>query len=135
MALPAMRPRPRDWLVPIVAPGRDGPSVMLSCAAPGIVMAANDSTDLGIRLDHEITALGAESPRRNAPTALRLAAAAVVLPRAWNHHPEVMTGTEGTGRVVPTLGWPVRAGLVASGALFLAFCAIDCRRTHDAEAA
>ncbi|MBB3713532.1 TRAP transporter 4TM/12TM fusion protein [Limimaricola variabilis] len=58
MLLPDTRLSPRNWAVFIVDSGRDGLSVLLSCAAIGIVIAAISSTGLGIKLNQEITALG-----------------------------------------------------------------------------
>ncbi|PZX10268.1 TRAP transporter 4TM/12TM fusion protein [Palleronia aestuarii] len=58
MILPDTRLSPRNWTVFIVDSGRDGLSVLLSCAAIGIVIAAISSTGLGIKLNQEITALG-----------------------------------------------------------------------------
>lgn len=56
--LPDTRLNYRNWVTLIVDSGRDGLSVMLSCAAIGIVIAAITSTGLGIKLNQEITALG-----------------------------------------------------------------------------
>ena len=50
-----------DWLRLVVESGRDGLSVLLSCAAIGIVIAAISSTGLGVKLNQEITAFGDES--------------------------------------------------------------------------
>ncbi|MEQ9258376.1 MAG: TRAP transporter fused permease subunit [Roseovarius sp.] len=61
MLLPDTRLAPRDWPLLVVDSGRDGLSVMVSCAAIGIVIAAITSTGLGIKLNQEITALGQEN--------------------------------------------------------------------------
>lgn len=61
MALPATRLKIADWPAFVVDSGRDGISVMLSCAAIGIVIAAITSTGLGIKLNQEITAFGGDS--------------------------------------------------------------------------
>ncbi|MDB6179172.1 TRAP transporter fused permease subunit [Paracoccus sp. Z330] len=58
MILPDTRLKGSDWPTFIVDSGREGLSVMLSCAAIGIVIAAITSTGLGIKLNQEITALG-----------------------------------------------------------------------------
>jgi TRAP-type uncharacterized transport system fused permease subunit len=58
MVLPDTRLDMRGWITFIVDSGRDGLSVLLSCAAIGIVIAAITSTGLGIKLNQEITALG-----------------------------------------------------------------------------
>jgi TRAP transporter 4TM/12TM fusion protein len=58
MVLPDTRLDLRGWITFIVDSGRDGLSVLLSCAAIGIVIAAITSTGLGIKLNQEITALG-----------------------------------------------------------------------------
>lgn len=58
MILPDTRLGGADWLHLIVDSGRDGLSVLLSCAAIGIVIAAITSTGLGVKLNQEITALG-----------------------------------------------------------------------------
>lgn len=58
MILPDTRIKARDWPAFAVDSGRDGLSVMLSCAAIGIVIAAITSTGLGIKLNQEITAFG-----------------------------------------------------------------------------
>ncbi len=58
MILPATRLGLRDWPAFLVDSGRDGLSVMVSCAAIGVVIAALTSTGLGIKLNQEITALG-----------------------------------------------------------------------------
>jgi TRAP transporter 4TM/12TM fusion protein len=58
MILPDTRLGVSDWLRLIVDSGRDGLSVLLSCAAIGIVIAAITSTGLGVKLNQEITALG-----------------------------------------------------------------------------
>ncbi|WP_420005981.1 TRAP transporter permease [Arenibacterium sp. LLYu02] len=69
-ALPETRLRLKDWPLFMVDSGRDGLSVMVSCAAIGIVIAAITSTGLGIKLNQEITALG----EQNLMAALMLAA-------------------------------------------------------------
>ncbi len=56
--LPDTRLSFQNWFVLAVDSGRDGLSVLLSCAAIGIVIAAITSTGLGIKLNQEITALG-----------------------------------------------------------------------------
>ena len=56
--LPDTRLSIPSWLLLAVDSGRDGLSVLLSCAAIGIVIAAITSTGLGIKLNQEITALG-----------------------------------------------------------------------------
>jgi TRAP-type uncharacterized transport system fused permease subunit len=56
--LPDTRLGPEGWVEALVDAGRDGLSVLLSCAAIGIVIAAISSTGLGIKLNQEITALG-----------------------------------------------------------------------------
>jgi TRAP transporter 4TM/12TM fusion protein len=58
MLLPDTRLGISDWVRLIVDSGRDGLSVLLSCAAIGIVIAAITSTGLGVKLNQEITALG-----------------------------------------------------------------------------
>lgn len=58
---PLTRSGPRRLLAFLIESGRDGLSVLLSCAAIGIVLAAITSTGLGIRLNQEITALGSDS--------------------------------------------------------------------------
>ena len=58
--LPATRLRPGDWLRLVVNSGRDGLSVLLSCAAIGIIIASITATGLGIKLNQEITALGSD---------------------------------------------------------------------------
>ena len=59
--LPDTRLSYQNWFVLAVDSGRDGLSVLLSCAAIGIVIAAITSTGLGIKLNQEITALGDEN--------------------------------------------------------------------------
>lgn len=56
--LPDTRLNYRNWFELVVDSGRDGLSVLLSCAAIGIVIAAITSTGLGIKLNQEITSLG-----------------------------------------------------------------------------
>ena len=56
--LPDTRLSYQNWFTLAVDSGRDGLSVLLSCAAIGIVIAAITSTGLGIQLNQEITALG-----------------------------------------------------------------------------
>lgn len=56
--LPDTRLSFQNWVVLAVDSGRDGLSVLLSCAAIGIVIAAITSTGLGIKLNQEITSLG-----------------------------------------------------------------------------
>lgn len=56
--LPDTRLSYQNWIRLFVDSGRDGLSVLLSCAAIGIVIAAITSTGLGIKLNQEITALG-----------------------------------------------------------------------------
>ena len=56
--LPDTRLNYQNWFTLVVDSGRDGLSVLLSCAAIGIVIAAITSTGLGIKLNQEITALG-----------------------------------------------------------------------------
>ena len=56
--LPDTRLSFQNWFVLAVDSGRDGLSVLLSCAAIGIVIAAITATGLGIKLNQEITALG-----------------------------------------------------------------------------
>lgn len=56
--LPDTRLRFQNWFVLAVDSGRDGLSVLLSCAAIGIVIAAITATGLGIKLNQEITAFG-----------------------------------------------------------------------------
>lgn len=56
--LPDTRLNYQNWVRLIVDSGRDGLSVLLSCAAIGIVIAAITSTGLGIKLNQEITSLG-----------------------------------------------------------------------------
>lgn len=56
--LPDTRLSYQNWCTLIVDSGRDGLSVLLSCAAIGIVIAAITSTGLGIKLNQEITSLG-----------------------------------------------------------------------------
>ena len=56
--LPNTRLNYQNWFTLVVDSGRDGLSVLLSCAAIGIVIAAITSTGLGIKLNQEITALG-----------------------------------------------------------------------------
>lgn len=56
--LPDTRLSYQNWFTLAVDSGRDGLSVLLSCAAIGIVIAAITSTGLGIKLNQEITALG-----------------------------------------------------------------------------
>ena len=58
MVLPDTRLNYQKWFTLAVDSGRDGLSVLLSCAAIGIVIAAITSTGLGIKLNQEITALG-----------------------------------------------------------------------------
>lgn len=58
MILPDTRLGLREWIHLVVDSGRDGLSVLLSCAAIGIVIAAISSTGLGVKLNQEITALG-----------------------------------------------------------------------------
>ncbi len=58
MLLPDTRLDMLGWVRLFVDSGRDGLSVLLSCAAIGIVIAAIGSTGLGIKLNQEITALG-----------------------------------------------------------------------------
>ncbi|MBN1816763.1 MAG: TRAP transporter fused permease subunit [Sedimentisphaerales bacterium] len=58
MILPDTRLGILDWVRLIVDSGRDGLSVLLSCAAIGIVIAAITSTGFGVSLNQEITALG-----------------------------------------------------------------------------
>ena len=58
MLLPETRLDLRGWVTLLIESGRDGLSVLLSCAAIGIVIAAITSTGLGIKLNQEITALG-----------------------------------------------------------------------------
>jgi len=58
MVLPDTRLNYQNWFTLAVDSGRDGLSVLLSCAAIGIVIAAITSTGLGIKLNQEITALG-----------------------------------------------------------------------------
>jgi TRAP transporter 4TM/12TM fusion protein len=58
MILPETRLDMTGWLRLVVDSGRDGLSVLVSCAAIGIVIAAITSTGLGIKLNQEITALG-----------------------------------------------------------------------------
>lgn len=48
----------KDWLAMFSDSGRDSLSVLLSCAAIGIVIAAISSTGFGVKLNQEITALG-----------------------------------------------------------------------------
>lgn len=48
----------RNWMEMFTGSGRDSLSVLLSCAAIGIVIAAISSTGFGIKLNQEITALG-----------------------------------------------------------------------------
>lgn len=57
-ALPDTRLSYQNWFRLVVDSGRDGLSVLLSCAAIGIVIAAITSTGLGIKLNQEITSLG-----------------------------------------------------------------------------
>ena len=57
-ALPETRLKLREWPLFVVDAGRDGLSVMVSCAAIGVVIAAITATGLGIKLNQEITALG-----------------------------------------------------------------------------
>lgn len=59
--MPWTRMAAPDWLRLVVDSGRDGLSVLLSCAAIGIVIAAISSTGLGVKLNQEITAFGDES--------------------------------------------------------------------------
>ncbi len=61
MILPDTRLKLPDWMRFIVDSGRDGLSVLLSCAAIGIVIAAITSTGFGVKLNQEITALGDEN--------------------------------------------------------------------------
>ena len=56
--LPETRLSYQNWFTLAVDSGLDGLSVLLSCAAIGIVIAAITSTGLGIKLNQEITALG-----------------------------------------------------------------------------
>lgn len=56
--LPDTRLSYQNWFRLVVDSGRDGLSVLLSCAAIGIVIAAITSTGLGIKLNQEITSLG-----------------------------------------------------------------------------
>lgn len=56
--LPDNRLSYQNWFRLVVFSGRDGLSVLLSCAAIGIVIAAITSTGLGIKLNQEITSLG-----------------------------------------------------------------------------
>ena len=58
MVLPDTRLNYQKWFTLAVDSVRDGLSVLLSCAAIGIVIAAITSTGLGIKLNQEITALG-----------------------------------------------------------------------------
>ncbi|WP_185961183.1 TRAP transporter fused permease subunit [Telmatospirillum sp. J64-1] len=58
MILPDTRINLGQWLRLTVDSGRDGLSVLLSCAAIGIVIAAITATGFGIKLNQEITALG-----------------------------------------------------------------------------
>ena len=58
MVLPDTRLNGHDCARLVVDGGRDGLSVLLSCATIGIVIAAITSTGLGIKLNQEITALG-----------------------------------------------------------------------------
>lgn len=60
MILPDTRLGARDWVRFVVESGRDGLSVMLSCAVIGIVIAAITSTGLGVALNQQITLLGGE---------------------------------------------------------------------------
>ncbi len=60
MLLPDTRLGIGDWIRFVIEGGRDGLSVMLSCAAIGIVIAAITSTGLGVALNQQITALGGE---------------------------------------------------------------------------
>lgn len=61
MILPDTRLNFAQWIEFIVDSGRDGLSVLVSCAAIGIVIAAITSTGFGIKLNQEITALGSQS--------------------------------------------------------------------------
>ncbi|SMF22000.1 TRAP transporter, 4TM/12TM fusion protein [Tistlia consotensis] len=61
MLLPDTRLGAREWLLFVVEGGRDGLSVLLSCAAIGIVIAAITSTGLGVALNQQITALGGQN--------------------------------------------------------------------------
>lgn len=56
--LPDTRLVPSAWTRLLVESGRDALSVLLACAAIGIVIAAITSTGLGVTLNQEITALG-----------------------------------------------------------------------------
>jgi TRAP transporter 4TM/12TM fusion protein len=58
LVLPGTRLRRGDWVRLVVDSGRDGLSVLLACAAIGIVIGAITATGLGIKLNQEITALG-----------------------------------------------------------------------------
>lgn len=58
MLLPETRLDAGGWLRFVVDAGRDGLSVLVSCAAIGIVIAAITATGLGIKMNQEITALG-----------------------------------------------------------------------------
>lgn len=55
---PETRLTAKNWLSMFTDSGRDSLSVLLSCAAIGIVIAAISSTGFGIKLNQEITALG-----------------------------------------------------------------------------
>jgi TRAP transporter 4TM/12TM fusion protein len=70
MILPDTRISVGEWLRFVFDSGRDGLSVLLSCAAIGIVIAAITSTGFGVKLNQEITALGED----NLLAALALAA-------------------------------------------------------------
>ncbi|MGG4605076.1 TRAP transporter permease [Paenalcaligenes sp. Me131] len=58
---PETRLKPANWLSMLTDSGRDSLSVLLSCAAIGIVIAAISSTGFGIKLNQEITVLGHSS--------------------------------------------------------------------------
>ncbi len=58
---PETRLKRKQWVEMFTDSGRDSLSVLLSCAAIGIVIAALSSTGFGIKLNQEITALGAGS--------------------------------------------------------------------------
>src|SRR5690606_21412577 len=51
----------KHWMEMFTGSGRDSLSVLLACAAIGIVIASLSSTGFGIKLNQEITALGGGS--------------------------------------------------------------------------
>ena len=106
MLLPDTRLGKKDWPVFIVESGRNGLSVMVSCAAIGIVIAAITSTGLGIKLNQEITSLG----EQNLMVALVLAALCSIvlgmgLPTAASYLMVIFVA----GPAVMQLGVPVLA--------------------------